>query len=244
MSLCIPVIKQAGVVSLSDSLGLFRVWLVATSSFGCMGDKLETHISGTPVKTFWITALGGGARRNLSPSPSSLSFSLPTSTDHLFMHLCTFSLSFSTYPSIICLSIHPTVIDLSLFLCCCSGTVHLGWPCTAWLMASLSFASPFAMTRLWSLKGIYLSTDLVPCLLSTVSIKAAKVAHGHILHILKSEDHCVPFFTWVPSVGKSYVCLVPTGFTSFKIHLKLLTLTWSFPRLFQEFSLNFFLMIF
>ena len=28
------------------------------------------------------------------------------------------------------------------------------WPCTAWLIASLNYASPFAMTRLWSMKGI------------------------------------------------------------------------------------------
>ena len=28
--------------------------------------------------------------------------------------------------------------------------VHLRWPCTAWLIASLSFASPFSTTRLWS----------------------------------------------------------------------------------------------
>ena len=27
------------------------------------------------------------------------------------------------------------------------------WPCTAWLIASSSFASPFTMTRLWSMKG-------------------------------------------------------------------------------------------
>ena len=31
--------------------------------------------------------------------------------------------------------------------------VCLGWPCMAWLVASLSYASPFAMTRLWSMKG-------------------------------------------------------------------------------------------
>ena len=29
--------------------------------------------------------------------------------------------------------------------------VHLGWPCTAWLIASLSHASPFT-TRLWCMK--------------------------------------------------------------------------------------------
>ena len=31
--------------------------------------------------------------------------------------------------------------------------VHLGWPCTAWLIASLSCTSPFTTTRLWSMKG-------------------------------------------------------------------------------------------
>ena len=28
----------------------------------------------------------------------------------------------------------------------------LGWPCTTWLIASLSYARPFATTRLWSVK--------------------------------------------------------------------------------------------
>ena len=31
--------------------------------------------------------------------------------------------------------------------------VHLGWPCMAWLISSLSYRSPFPMTRLWSMKG-------------------------------------------------------------------------------------------
>ena len=34
--------------------------------------------------------------------------------------------------------------------------VRLGWPCTAWLIVSLSYASPFATTRLWSMKGLQL----------------------------------------------------------------------------------------
>ena len=33
--------------------------------------------------------------------------------------------------------------------------VHLGWPWTAWLMASLSYTNPFATTRLWSMKGVF-----------------------------------------------------------------------------------------
>ena len=33
-------------------------------------------------------------------------------------------------------------------------SVHLGCSCMAWLKASLSYANLFAMTRLWSMKGI------------------------------------------------------------------------------------------
>ena len=33
--------------------------------------------------------------------------------------------------------------------------IHLKWPCMAWLIASLSYASPFTVTRLWSMKGIH-----------------------------------------------------------------------------------------
>ena len=32
--------------------------------------------------------------------------------------------------------------------------VQLGWPCMAWLIASLSYPSPFVTTRLWSRKGL------------------------------------------------------------------------------------------
>ena len=31
--------------------------------------------------------------------------------------------------------------------------VHLGCPCVVWLIASLSYANPFATTVLWSMKG-------------------------------------------------------------------------------------------
>ena len=32
--------------------------------------------------------------------------------------------------------------------------IHLGSPCRAWLITSLSYASPFAMTDVWSMKGL------------------------------------------------------------------------------------------
>ena len=31
--------------------------------------------------------------------------------------------------------------------------IHLGWSCTTWLVASLSYTSPFIMRRLWFMKG-------------------------------------------------------------------------------------------
>ena len=31
--------------------------------------------------------------------------------------------------------------------------IHLEWPCTAWLIASQSYTSPFTTARLWSMKG-------------------------------------------------------------------------------------------
>ena len=34
--------------------------------------------------------------------------------------------------------------------------VHFRWSCTAWLIVSLSYASPFTKTRLWSTKGVYI----------------------------------------------------------------------------------------
>ena len=36
-------------------------------------------------------------------------------------------------------------------------SIHLGWTCTAWPITSLSYASPFTKTRLWSMKGFILS---------------------------------------------------------------------------------------
>ena len=33
--------------------------------------------------------------------------------------------------------------------------VCLGWSCRTWLIASLSYASPIATTRLWSMKGLF-----------------------------------------------------------------------------------------
>ena len=34
--------------------------------------------------------------------------------------------------------------------------VHLEWPWRAWLIASLSYSSPFTTTRLWSMKGSFI----------------------------------------------------------------------------------------
>ena len=41
--------------------------------------------------------------------------------------------------------------------------ICLGWPCTEWLIALLSYLSPFVMTRLRSMKGYTYPTTAVPC---------------------------------------------------------------------------------
>ena len=40
---------------------------------------------------------------------------------------------------------------------------NLGWPCTAWLFASLSYVSPFITTRQWSMKGIHSRGGIYIC---------------------------------------------------------------------------------
>ena len=54
------------------------------------------------------------------------------------------------YTAVVCHSL----LQWSMF--CQSSSlwpVCLGWPCVAWLIASLSYGSPFTTTRLWSMKG-------------------------------------------------------------------------------------------
>ena len=41
--------------------------------------------------------------------------------------------------------------------------VPLGWPCRAWLIASLSYTSPFATTSLLFIKGIHTHTHVCVC---------------------------------------------------------------------------------
>ena len=50
--------------------------------------------------------------------------------------------------------------------------VHLGWPYMPWLIASLSYVSPFAMTRAWCVKGAY---KVVGILDSFAVLKANKM---------------------------------------------------------------------
>ena len=63
-----------------------------------------------------------------------------------------FSMRFSRRESWVCCHflLHwPTFCQNSSLL-----PVHLGWHSMAWFLASLSYTSPFAMTRLWSIKWI------------------------------------------------------------------------------------------
>ena len=52
--------------------------------------------------------------------------------------------------------------------------VHLEWPCTAWLIASLSYASPFTTPRMWFMEG---SSQWLPSN-STTSTLVPAVSHS------------------------------------------------------------------
>ena len=56
--------------------------------------------------------------------------------------------SHSKYTGVVCFLQWITFCQNSLL-----WPVHLGWPCMAWLIASLSYTSLFFMTRQWSMKG-------------------------------------------------------------------------------------------
>ena len=70
---------------------------------------------------------------------------------HLFGLLYSLWGSHCKYTGVVCHSIlqRITICQNSLL-----WPVHLGWPYTARLIASLSYASPFTLTRQWSLKGV------------------------------------------------------------------------------------------
>ena len=55
--------------------------------------------------------------------------------------------------------------------------ICLGWACTAWLIALLSYACPFAMTRLWSTKRSCLYYNHFERLLHRVN----EITHGCVL---------------------------------------------------------------
>ena len=84
---------------------------------------------------------------------------------------------------------------LLLWIMCCQNSslwpVHLGWPCMAWLIASLSYASTFAMKRLWSMKrdSWKFKTDFAPKLFQ-FNINGKGFEKG-TLHLEKAmAPHC------------------------------------------------------
>ena len=90
--------------------------------------------------------------------------------------------------------------------------IHLGWPCMAWLIASLSYASPFATTRLQSMKvslkgKLWQNLDCVLksrdiALLTKICIVKVMVfpvvIYGYDSWIIKNAEHwrIDPFELW------------------------------------------------
>ena len=72
-------------------------------------------------------------------------------------------------------------------------SIHLGWPYTAWLIASLSYASPFTMTRQWSMKGRY--TIICIIVLDYKCLKIYKLANYKVISIFIVKIYSL-FFLW------------------------------------------------
>ena len=66
--------------------------------------------------------------------------------------------------------------------------IHFGWPCTAWLIVSLSYASPFAMTRLWYMKGILYAENIIWNVPLDKSQAGIKVAWRNINNLRYADD--------------------------------------------------------
>jgi len=58
-----------------------------------------------------------------------------------------------------------------------SAVTCLGWPCMAWLIASLSCVSPFTTTRQWSLKGTIYTEELYRKNLNELDYYDSVVSH-------------------------------------------------------------------
>ena len=78
--------------------------------------------------------------------------------------------SHSKYTGVVCHSLLQWVMFCQNSLL---WPVHLGWPYNAWLTASPSYASPFPMTRQWSMKGqtwtVYWKAETLFCQQKSIS---------------------------------------------------------------------------
>ena len=88
-------------------------------------------------------------------------FALETNWDHSVVFDISYAFAFSYCPwdfpgKITEVDCHFLLQWTAFFQNSSLGPIHLGWPYTAWLIASMSYASPFTTTRLWSIKELWI----------------------------------------------------------------------------------------
>ena len=99
--------------------------------------------------------------------------------------------------------------------------VHLGWPCMARLMASLSYASPFTTRRLWSMKGkwpttrCYFQSSCYSTASSITDLSALQYTPHGFPHTYRPPSKVVPLLA--PSLFADFL-IIESG----KTHLFLL----------------------
>ena len=80
---------------------------------------------------------------------------------------------------------------------CPNSSVRLGWPWVAWLIASLSYASPFASTRLWIMKArgpreqkLYVFTSFISSVVNLTTSIANYYKHWTLAKLKCQERSC------------------------------------------------------
>ena len=129
----------------------YAILFFAASDFTFITRHIHNWVSFLLWPSCFIHSEAIGNSPPLSPvvswTPSHLGDS--PSVSYLFGLLYSSWHSHSKYPGVVCRS-------LLQWITFCQNSllwpVHLGWPCTAWLIASLSYSSPFA-TKVVSHEG-------------------------------------------------------------------------------------------
>ena len=132
--------------SASGSFPISQFFASDGQSIGASASVLPMNIQGW-FPLGWTDWISLQSKEHIGPLPT-WGAHLPVSYLFIFSH-CSWG-SHGKNPGVVCRSL----LQWTMF---CQNSppwpFRRGWPCTEWLLASLSYTSPLTTTRLWSMKG-------------------------------------------------------------------------------------------